>query len=183
MYSIRSIIRLAACAILALPVKAATLNTRDMQAMQEAFDHIFTGIDNMVISLNSFNGGPAGIAKIVADNTALRNAISLGATKVKASPGMAIVDIIHIGGPLFVMENKISELVESLRSRKAELDKAGAGGTILGELQKDKTAMDALTNAVNKNLPLQGIIDIIANPIGKIITNKLDVGIKEWGGK
>jgi hypothetical protein len=183
MLSIRSIIRLAACAALALPVNAATLNTRDMQAMQEAFDHIFTGIDNMVISLNSFNGGPSGVAKIVADSSALRNAISLGTTKVKASPGMAIVDMIHIGGPLFVMESKISELIESLRSRKAELDKAGAGGTILGELQKDKTAVDALTNAVNKNLPLQGFIGIIANPIGKIITNKLDVGIKEWGGK
>jgi hypothetical protein len=179
----RSLIRLVACVALALPVKTATLNTQDMQAMQEAFDHIFTGIDNMVTSLNSFNGSSAGVAKIVADNAALRTAINLGTTKVEASPGMAITDVIHIGGPLFVMENKLSELIESLRSRKVELDRAGAGGTILVELQKDKAAMDALTNAVNKNLPLQGLIGIIANPIGKIVTNKLNVGIKEWGGK
>jgi len=180
MLIVRSFTCLTACVALALPVKAATLNARDMQSMQEAFDNIFTGIDNMVMALNSFKGDPAGVARIVADNDAIRNAISVGTTKIKASPSMAILDILHIGGPLFVMENKISELMESLHSRKALLNKADAEKTILEELQKDKTALDIFFDVVTNNLPIPGLIGTISGPIWKLITNKLDVGIKEW---
>jgi len=183
MLGIRSIIRLAACVALAIPTSAATLRPQDMQSLAEAFDHIFTGIENMVTSLEKFNGDPAGVATIISNNAVLRDAVTTGTKTVKASAGMAIFDVIHIGGPLFVMENMISELMETLKSKKPELEKAGAAPKILEELTKDKTAVDALVIVINQNLPLPQLLGIIATPIGKLVTQKLTDGIKEWGGK
>jgi hypothetical protein len=165
------------------PATAMTLHKRDMQAIAEAFDHIFTGIDNMIISLNSFNGDPASVQKIVSDNTAIRNAVTTGSAKVQASEGISMYELIHIGGPLFVMENKISELIETLHSQKAALDRAGAGQTILKELQNDKVAVDELNAVIGKNLPFPQFLGMLSDPIGKLVTNKLNIGIKEWGGQ
>jgi len=81
------------------------------------------------------------------------------------------------------MENMISELMETLKSKKPELEKAGAAPKILEELTKDKTAVDALVIVINQNLPLPQLLGIIATPIGKLVTQKLTDGIKEWGGK
>jgi hypothetical protein len=166
-----------------VPATAATLQKRDMQAIAEAFDHIFTGIDNMITSLNSFNGDPAGIQKILSDNAIVRNAVTTGSAKVKASEGITIFELIHIGGPLFVMENKISELIETLHSQKVALDKAGAGKTILSELQNDKVAVDELNAVIGKNLPMPQLLGFISDPIGRLVTQKLNDGIKEWGGQ
>jgi len=183
MYNLHSFIRLAACLALVLPITAATLRTRDIQALSEAFDHVFTGIDRMIVSLNEFKGDDASFARIIASNSELRTIVNTGTAKVKSSPSMPLQDVIHIGGPLFVMENKIGDLMEALRAQKAVIDKMGAGPKILKELQDDKVAVDLLTATINANLPMPGLLKIVADPIGKLVTKKIDAGITEWGGK
>jgi len=132
--------------------------------------------------VTAYNGDPTGVRKIVADSTAVRQAVDSGTAKMKASAAITIYDLIHIGGPLFVMENKISELMDALKSKKADLTKAGADKTILAELQNDKVSVDGLNAAVGQNLPFPGFLSKISDPIGKLVANKLTISIKEWGG-
>jgi hypothetical protein len=94
---------------------------------------------------------------------------------------MTIAEIINIGGPLFVMRDKLTDLVDAFHNKRAELEKVGAAGSIAKELRMDKTAVDALVTNVNANLPFASLLSFIANPIGQYVIAQLDVGLKEWG--
>jgi hypothetical protein len=148
--------------------------------LAEVFDHIFVRIDNIITILDSFQGNSADLVKMRSEHAELRNAMDTGNAKIKSTPSIEFADVIHIGGPLFVLEDKYSELVEAFHSKKAELEKAGARREILKELQMDKVAADALGNVVKDNLPFPALLGMISGPIGKVVTAKLEAGIKEW---
>jgi hypothetical protein len=73
--------------------------------------------------------------------------------------------------------------LKHFNSQKVALDKAGAGKIILEELQNDKVAVDELNAVIGKNLPMPQLLGLISDHIGKLVTQKLDISIKEWGGK
>jgi hypothetical protein len=183
MHFLRSITSFAACAALALPIQAAVLRTQDMMAMQEAFDKIFTQLDYMTGSFASLSADQAGLTKFSVDNSKLREVIVAGTQKVKSSPSISLMEVINIGGPLFVMENKVTEWVESLKSKKAGLDQVGGSVTVVDELKKDRAAVNALVAAIGQNLPIPALLSMIAGPIGDMIVGKLDASIKDWSPK
>jgi hypothetical protein len=183
MHFIRSLTSLAACMALSLPIQAAVLKTQDMMTMQEAFDHIFTQLDRMTASLGSNTADEAGVVQMTSENAKLRDVIAVGTQKIKTSPSIAFMDLINIGGPLFVMENKVAEWMEVLTTKKASIEKAGASKAILEELKKDREGVNSLVAAIGQNLPIPALLGMIATPIGNAIVNKLDASIKEWTPK
>jgi hypothetical protein len=183
MLSKSSLLGLATFAALALPLNAEILSTLDMISMSETFDHIFTGIDKMISDVESYKGGAAGVAIIVADSAAIQRSIESGTAKIRRTPAMGIPDLLTILGPVQVMQSKVGEIVDSLSKKKPELEKAGAAKTILDELTKEKFAADGLVSAIIAGLPLATIVGPVAGPIAKTITDRLDKGIVEWGGR
>jgi hypothetical protein len=178
-----SLLGLATFAALTVPLNAETLAALDMISMSETFDHIFTGIDNMISDVQKYTGGAAGVATIVSDSDAIAGFIKTGTAKIKSTPSMGIPDLVTILGPVTVMESKVGEVVESLSKKKTLLESAGASKTILDELTKQKFAADGLVAAILAGLPMSALVSPIAGPIAKTITDRLDKGIVEWGGR
>jgi hypothetical protein len=175
-------IGIAAGVTVAAPREGESLVSQDMTTMQETFDRIFTGIDNMLVDVNGFKGDEAGIATIIADSNVIEKFITEGTQKVKKSPSMTIPDILTILGPVMVMQDKVGEIVTTLSKKKVELEKAGAAPKILDALRREKAAADGLVSVIISSLPMSSVVGIVANPIAKTITDRLEAGIKEWGG-
>jgi len=174
---------LAASAAIASPIQDATYEFQahqDMISMMETFDHVFTGIDTLVVDTNAFAGDKAGVDKIMVDANVVQKAIQAGTAKIKASKAMSIADLINILGPVTVMENKVGEIVDTLAKKKPELEKAGASAQILDALQREKVAADDLVKAITANLPMPSLTGTVAGPIAATITNQLIRGIKQW---
>jgi len=170
-------------AVAAALASAEILAPADITTMQETFDHIFTGIDNMVVNINKFKAeDAAGVQAIIGDSNIITKAINDGTAKIKKSQAMALPDLLAILGPVMVMENKVGEVVDALSARKADLEKVGASKAVLQELVAEKAAADGLVAAILANLPMSSVVGVVAKPIAAMITNRLDKGVKEWGG-
>jgi hypothetical protein len=166
----------------AFAAEAETMRAADLQSMAASFDHIFTGIDTILGNVQKFTA-PSGLPDIVTNFAAIDKAITEGAALIKKSKGMSIPDLLNILGPVFVMQDKVAEVVQTLSSKKAVFEGAGAKDTIVSELIKTKAAADGLVSAITGNLPLPSITGLVAGPIAATITDVLAKGIKEWGGE
>jgi hypothetical protein len=168
-------------ASMAFVAQAETQVANDLQAMAASFDHIFIGIDSMLLTVNKI-ADKSGVDAIVAGFAAIDKAISEGAASIKKSKGMSIAELLNILGPVGVMQDKVAEVVKVLSSKKTVLEGFDAKQTIITELQKTKSTADELVNAIKGNLPLSAITGPFAGPIAATITDELVKGIKEWGG-
>jgi hypothetical protein len=176
------LLNVAAFAAVTVPVTADVLSKQDMTAMAAAFDKIFTGIDATMIKVNGFTGDAAGVDAIIKEGDMIVESIISSTAAVKKSVGMGIADLLNIFGPVFVMESKVGELVDGLKVKKADIEKAGGAPKILSLLQREKQAADGLVTVIIANLPIPSLVGIVANPIAKIITDRIGGGIKDWGG-
>jgi hypothetical protein len=177
---------IAASFALVLPLQAAVVAPRapnDMIAMQQIFDKIFTAVEKTTEHVRAFTGEPAQLQTFVADSAAIQAILNEGTARMKKSVGMGIPDILTILGPVGVMESEVAEVVDALKRKKAEIEKISASKTVIEELTKLRVAADNLISAIIGNLPLSSVVGIVAGPIAKQITNRLDGGIKAFGGE
>jgi hypothetical protein len=164
---------------IAAPAQQDLQAAQDLQGMAKAFDLVFSGIDVLNAEVEKFSG-PADTAKIVAANDKIATALTASANELVKSATIAVPDLLNIFGPVFVMENRVGEVVDTLGKNKDKL-KAG-NAPVVEMLTKDRLAADTLVKAVVSNLPLQFVTSSIAGPIAALITTRLDKGITEWGG-
>ena len=179
-------IGLAAARATALPVEAdssSPLTPFDLPTVTGTFDKIQSSIDKMVSDINAFTGDKASMTGIVADSADIQKVIEEGVTKIKASPAMGLMDAIGILAPVTTLGNKVDEIVNALASKKTDLEKINATPAVLSELRKQRLVADKLSAAILANLPMPALLGSIAKPIAKQITDKLDAGIKQWGGE
>jgi hypothetical protein len=161
--------------VMAVPIDNAKM---DLPSVQATFEAIQNGIDKLITDVRAYTGGPH--TAFVADADAILSAIKAGTEKVAKSPAMGITDAIAILAPVGVLSSKIEEVVGVLATQKEVLNKGGAGPLILDSLKKQKSSADGLVAAILNNLPLPQVLGIIAGPIAKTVTDKLEVGIKQW---
>jgi uncharacterized membrane protein YeaQ/YmgE (transglycosylase-associated protein family) len=154
----------------------------DLPAVQNTFNDIQAGIDKMVADVKAFTGDKAAINPIVADSEAILTIIREGADKVAKSPAMGLMDAISVLGPVSTLSAKVDEIVMALAEKKEKITGAGAAGLVADNLRKQKNEADGLVKSILANLPMPGLLGIVAGPIAKQITDKLDAGAKAWSG-
>jgi hypothetical protein len=164
----------------AVPVVASNMGKFDLPAVTETFNNIQNGIDKMAQDVRAYKGDPQQLAVIQSDSDALAQIIDQGTAKIKASPAMGLMDAINILGPVGTLSSKVDDIITALASNKDTFAKMNVNSVVIQDLKQQKAAADKLVTAILANLPIPGLLGIIAGPIAKQITDKLDGGIKQW---
>jgi hypothetical protein len=166
--------------VMATPIPAEQTKF-DLPTVQSTFNDIQAGIDKMVAGTKAFDGSnKEAIAGLLADSGVVLAAISSGADKVKASPAMTITDAVSILGPVSTLSSKVDEIVQALAAQKDKFVSLSINGVVLDELKKQRAAAEILVKNILANLPLPSLLGIVAGPIAKQVTDKLDAGIKNF---
>jgi hypothetical protein len=80
------------------------------------------------------------------------------------------------------MASSVETITGALTAKRADIDKANGGSTVLNNLKSQRAAAKKLTDAIKKNLPMAGLLGAFADPIAKQVTDVLDKAITEWSG-
>jgi Hydrophobic surface binding protein A len=152
----------------------------DLQSVTDTFNAIQSGIDKMVNDVKAYTGDPQQLKAIQDDSDAILKTINDGAAKVAASPAMGLMDAIGVLGPVGTLSSKVDEIIMALATKKETFTKMNLASLVTKDLSDQKNAADALVKAILANLPIPGLLGIIAGPIAKQITDKLDAGVKAW---
>jgi len=165
----------------AAPTVAGTMAPLDLVSVTDTFNAIQAGIDKMVANVKAYTGDSAAqVAAIQSESDNVLKIIRDGTDKVAKSPAMGIADAIGILGPVGTLSSKVDEIINALASKKEVLTKNNLASVVLKDLQDQKNAAEKLVTAILNNLPLPSLLGIIAAPIAKQITDKLDAGAKSW---
>jgi hypothetical protein len=164
----------------AVPAIASTREKFDLPAITDTFTNIQNGIDKMAQDVRAYKGDPQQLAVIQTDSGSLQKIIQDGTAKIKTSPAMGLMDAIGVLGPVGVLSSKVDDVITALASNKETFTKMNVGGVVVQDLKVQKAAADQLVAAILANLPLLSLLGIIAGPIAKQVTDKLDAGIKAW---
>jgi hypothetical protein len=164
----------------AAPIVAGTLNTFDLPAITDTFNAIQGGIDKMVTDVKAFTGDPQQLVAIQEDNDAILKIINDGTDKVSKSTAMGIMDALGILGPTGTLASKVDEVIAALADKKKLLSDLNLQSIVVKDLTDQRSASDNLIKAIVANLPMPSVLGMIANPIAKQITDKLDAGVKTW---
>jgi hypothetical protein len=170
----------AAPALNAANVPLRTYSVQDLQSVTDTFNAIQAGIDKMTDSVKAYTGDPAQLAAIQGGSDDLAKIIDAGTAKVAASPAMGLMDAINVLGPVGTLSSKVDDIIIALATKKETFTKMNLGEVVINDLKTQKTAADGLIKAILANLPMPGLLSIIAGPIAKQITDKLENGIKQW---
>lgn len=175
---------LASVAVAAPAMTAAqkAQSAQDLATVQAVFNDVQAGIDVMVQAVKTYTGEPAALASIQSGSDNLMKIINDGAKKVAASTAMGLADAIGVLGPVSTLGSKVDEIVLALAEKKETFTKLSLQQVVIDDLKAQKGAADELVKAILANLPMPGLLGIIAGPIAKGITDKIDNGIKQWGG-
>jgi Hydrophobic surface binding protein A len=161
---------------LAAPLQAATL---DLPTITQTFQDIQTGIDKLIADVKGF-AGPASAGVIAADSAAIQGVVVDGTSKVQKSPALGLMDAISVLGPVSTLSSKVDEVIIALAEKKDAMRAAGTGPLVRDELTKLKAKADDLVKVILASLPIPALLGIVAGPIAKQITDKLEAGVKQW---
>jgi len=152
----------------------------DLVSITDTFTAIQGGIDKMVAAVKSYTGDPAQLVPIQNTSDDILKIIQDGTAKVASSPAMGLMDAINVLGPTGTLSSKVDEIIMALAEKKALFTENNLGDVVLKDLNDQKTASEALVKAILNNLPMPGLLGVVAGPIAKQITDKLENGIKAW---
>jgi hypothetical protein len=171
---------IAAPAFNTVNVPLRTYSVQDLQSVTDTFTAIQGAIDKMVEAVKGYNGDPAALAAIQTGSDDIKKIMDEGAVKIAASPAMGLMDAINILGPTGTLSSKVDDIVIALASKKEDFIKANLGDIVINDLKGQKDSSDQLVKAILANLPMPGLLGVIAGPIAGQITTKLDNAIKAW---
>jgi len=168
---------------LAAPVQEKpeiALARRDLPTIQKVFDGISNTIDKMVAVVEKFDGAPDQIVAVQTASDEILKIMAEGTAQISASPAMGIMDAISILGPTSSLSVKVESVVQALANKKAVFDKLSISSVVLDQLKAQRVSAEALSKVIIANLPMPSILGLIGGPVAKQITDKLDLGIKQW---
>jgi hypothetical protein len=152
----------------------------DLPTIQGVFTGIKDQIEKMVSNVNTFDGSAAKVSSIAADSKVIEDIIAKGATRIGKSKAMGLMDAVSLLGDVGGMASSVETITGALSAKRADIDKASGGGTVLSNLKSQRAAAKQLTDAIKKNLPMAGLLGAFADPIAKQVTDVLDKAVSEW---
>jgi hypothetical protein len=170
----------------ASPLDAAARNTLipfDLAAVTAAFTNIQANIDKMIELTKAFDGDTEKMEGMMTASSDILAAINDGTAKIAASPTMGIADALGVLGPAGTMATKVDDIVAALLAKKDVFDKSSITPVVIQQLQDQRQASDKLAKAITANLPMPALLGVIAGPIAKQFTDKLEAGIKAFGAE
>jgi Hydrophobic surface binding protein A len=167
-----------AASALAAPLESTT---QDLPTIQSVFGSIKDQIEKMVTNVNGFDGSSAKVTAIADDSKIIEDIIATGAAKISKSKAMGLMDVISLLGDVGGMASSVETITSALTGKRADIDKASGGATVLNNLKSQRAAAKKLTDAIKKNLPMASLLGGFAEPIAKQVTDVLDKAITEWG--
>jgi hypothetical protein len=168
-----------AASALAAPLEATA---QDLPTIQSVFGSIKEQIEKMVTNVNAFDGTGAKVSSIADDSKVIEGIIAQGAAKISKSKAMGLMDTISLLGDVGSMASSVESITGALSAKRADIDKASGGATVLNNLKSQRAAAKQLTDAIKKNLPMASLLGAFADPIAKQVTDVLDKAITEWSG-
>jgi Hydrophobic surface binding protein A len=155
-------------------------NTKfDLPAITSTFNNIQGGIDKMVGDVKNYKGTES-MPAMLASSQGILDALKEGTAAIAKSPALGLMDAIGILGPVGTLSSKVDEIILALAEKKEILKGLGVSSVVKDELVKQKAGADDLVKAITNNLPMPALLGIVAGPIAKQITDKLEGGIKQW---
>jgi len=163
-------------------VAAAPLQVvqRDLPTVQKVFDNIGAQIDKMAAIVNDFKGEPDQLVAVQGASEEILKIMDEGTKEITGSATMGLMDAINVIGPTGVLGAKVDGVITALGGKKAEFDKLNVASVVLDQLKAQRASAELLSTAILANLPMPSVLGVIAGPIAKQITDKLDGGIKQW---
>jgi Hydrophobic surface binding protein A len=173
-------------AAVATPLEAVAYNTLvafDLPTVQASFNQIQASIDKMITKIKDFDGETEKMEPMLSAATEILNGIKEGTSKIASSPTMGIMDALGMLTPVGTMASKVDEVVAALTAKKEVFDKLAITAVVVEQLQDQLKASDQMSKAIAANLPMPALLGPIAGPIGKLITDKLEAGIRAFGAE
>ncbi|KAF1991887.1 hypothetical protein K402DRAFT_309000, partial [Aulographum hederae CBS 113979] len=120
------------------------------------------------------------IEQMTSAATKLLNDIRSGTQTVSGTGSVDITGALSIQGAVSTLQTDVEGVVSSLKSKKAQFDSQGVSGTILKQLQDQKSAADNLAQAISSKVP--PALATVATTLSAGISNALQDGITAYEG-
>jgi len=161
----------------AIPVVALAIGAA---AQLATIQGVITTISNSVGTLDTAAKGYSGgdTSSLVSQSNSLLSAVQTGTTTVKGSADLSQNDALSLTSPVQALQSSIQTLISDLNSKKCQLVAAGGAAKVLSNLQQQKTASQALADAITSKVP--SALQSIASQLSSGISNALQTGISDF---
>ncbi|KAF2665525.1 hypothetical protein BT63DRAFT_417082 [Microthyrium microscopicum] len=155
----------------------------DLATIQGEFTKIqaaVTNLDNSINGLTSSTDPTTAINTLVSQSNAVTDALNSGTTTVSATDDLSLTDSITLLSSSNSLVSAVNTTVTDLENKKSIVDAANADGTVVTQLQQQKTASQAFIAAVVSKVP--SAAQSIANNQAQAVVTDLNNGIVFFGG-
>ncbi|KAL4884957.1 hydrophobic surface binding protein A-domain-containing protein [Aspergillus karnatakaensis] len=166
-----------ACSAIAEPIPLAARALSDYQ-------NIFTGISDQVAAVSSsvsaYTSGSSNADAVQTAANKLAGTINDGASAIPGFDPLQNADALALVRPIQDLKADVKGLVDSVVGAKGNFDGDGRSGDVLTALKDEKSASEALRDAITPKVPqaLQGIAKGLADGI----VNEINRGVEAYSG-
>ncbi|KAG6038755.1 hypothetical protein E4U41_003732 [Claviceps citrina] len=152
----------------ALAVLVAAGAYADLQTVQTALSDISSGIDGLTSAAQGFNGDVDAV-KSKADS--LIASIKKGKSSVDGTSDLTLTDSLGLTEPVQALTKKGQTLADTFKSKRSDVEKAGACGTVRSDLSAINEGSQALIKSIVSKVPTeaQTIASSLAAGLTKVL--------------
>jgi len=159
---------------LALGVQAS-LHQRDIDSIKKVLSDISTQVQGLDTAVNAFSGDTKAL---LAAGATLLSTIKSGANTVSSSDKLDILSASQVAQSVTGLNTSVATTVTDLIAKKQAIVAAGAGGDVLKNLQDQKVASQALSDAITSKVPTE--LQTVAKQLSQGVDDSLSTGIAAY---
>jgi len=155
----------------------ATLVERDLATVTQVLSTISQQVDSLDTAVKGFSGD---ISAVQSASSELLSTIKSGTSKVAGTSPLTLNEATTVAGSVTGLNSSVATVVSDLISKKSAIVAAGQGGAILQSLQDQKSASQALADAITSKVPTE--LQAVATQLSSGIASSLQSGIDAFQG-
>ncbi|KAF2425698.1 hypothetical protein EJ08DRAFT_652002 [Tothia fuscella] len=163
------------CAIAEPIINTPSRMERDLPTIESVLSSISSQVDTFDAAVKSFSGDPQ---PALSASDQLLTLINSGTTIVMGTSPLTLLEAAQVSQSVQTLNTSVASVVNDLIAQKCPFVTAGQGTTVLAGLQNQKTAAQALANAITSKVPdeLKGV----AAELSAGIADSLQRGINAY---
>jgi len=160
-----------------IPVVAFAMGAAaQLATIQGVITTISNSVGTLDTSAKGYSGGST--SDLLSQSQSLLSAVTSGTTTVKGSADLSQNDALSLTSPVQALQTSIQTLISDLNAKKCQLVAAGGASQVLSNLQQQKTASQALADAITSKVPQA--LQSIASQLSSGIATALQTGITDF---
>jgi hypothetical protein len=149
---------------------------RQLTTIQGVISSISSNVATLDTAVQGYKGGDA--SSLLTQSDSLLSGVQSGTKTVTGSGDLSQNDALSLTSPVQALQSAIQGLVTDLNSKKCDFVAAGSADKVLSNLQQQKTASQALADAITSKVPQA--LQSIATQLSSGIATALQTGITDF---